>query len=480
MAAALEEALAAAKVLVDSNPSSAVTALRKLVFDTPGTDAEIARVKEAAIGALGDAYVKLADARALADLLPQLRDYFAAIPKAKTAKIVRGIIDQIAKVPDSTDLQVCGCFFEGVLGVWSLVAGSTRSARKNAAATARSFAPPPPPKQTTKTPQTLNPQPQRTQVAVCKEQAEWARAEKRTFLRQRIELRLAALHLARGEYPAALAILGTLNSEVKKLDDKLLLVDIHLLESKVHHAVRNVPKARAALTAARTAANAIYVPVALQAEIDTQSGVLHAEERDYKTGYSYFFEAFEQFSALGDPAAVPALKYMLLCKVMLHEAGDVPALIAAKAGLRYAGPAVDAMRAVAAAHQERSLQAFQDALDAYPTELAGDAVVHAHLKALYGTLLEQNLSRIIEPFSRVEIARVAELIKLPAAEVEAKLSQMILDKKLLGTLDQGAGCLELFEAPAGDAVFPAARDIIESLGGVVDTLFTRSQRVAAA
>lgn len=417
----LDEQLNDAKALIDSDPKKAEQQLRKLVFEVAGTDVETTRVKEQAISALSDAYVKLQDAKSLADLLSQLREFFGAIPKAKTAKIVRGIIDQIAKIPDSTQLQ----------------------------------------------------------VTVCKEQAEWARNEKRTFLRQRIELRLAALYLQMQDYPQALSILGTLNSEVKKLDDKLLLVDIHLLESKVHHAVRNLPKSRAALTAARTAANAIYVPVALQAEIDTQSGVLHAEEKDYKTGYSYFFEAFEQFSTLGDLQAMSALKYMLLCKIMLNESGDVPALISAKAGLKYTGRPVDAMRAVAQAHQERSLQAFQDALEAYKEELAGDAVVHAHLQSLYGTLLEQNLVRLIEPFSRVEIAHVAGLIKLPVAEVESKLSQMILDKKFCGTLDQGAGCLEVFDPLEGDAVFPASLEIMDSLGGVVDTLFTRSQKVVA-
>ncbi|CAL9043201.1 unnamed protein product [Musa banksii] len=409
-----------AQALEAKDASESISMLYR-VLENPSASPEALRIKEQAITNLTELLTQEKKAEDLRSLLTQLRPFFSLIPKAKTAKIVRGIIDAVAKIPGTSDLQ----------------------------------------------------------ISLCKEMVEWTRAEKRTFLRQRVEARLAALLMESKEYSEALTLLSSLIKEVRRLDDKLLLVDIDLLESKLHFSLRNLPKAKAALTAARTAANAIYVPPAQQGTIDLQSGILHAEEKDYKTAYSYFFEAFEAFNALEDPRAVFSLKYMLLCKIMVSQADDVSGIISSKAGLQYVGPDLDAMKAVADAHSKRSLKFFETALRDYRAQLEEDPIVHRHLSSLYDTLLEQNLCRLIEPYSRVEIAHVAEMIELPVDHVEKKLSQMILDKKFAGTLDQGAGCLVIFDDPKPDAIFPATLETIANIGKVVDSLYVRSARIMA-
>jgi len=168
---------------------------------------------------------------------------------------------------------------------------------------------------------------------------------------------------------------------------------------------------------------------------------------------------------------------MLLCKIMMNSPEEVAATIAGKSGTKHAGPGLEAMSAVAEAHKQRSLHDFERALAAHAAELDGDKVIKRHLASLYDMLLQENICRIIEPYSTVETAHIATLMSLPLLKVEEKLSQMILDKKFRGILDAGAGCLIVYEDSAADTTYPQALETLDNMGRVVDALYDKAQKL---
>jgi len=221
------------------------------------------------------------------------------------------------------------------------------------------------------------------------------------------------------------------------------------------------------------------VPQKLQAQLDLQSGILHAaDERDFKTAFSYFYEAFECYDSVNSPKAVIAFKYMLLSKIMLNLPEDVQSIIIGKIALRHAGREIEAMKAVAKSSQSRSLADFQSSLTTYKKELVDDPIIAAHLETLYDQMLEHNLCRIIEPYARVQVQHVAQVIDLPKDKVELKLSQMILDKKFSGILDQGSGVLIIFEDVAVDKTYETALEEIQAMGKVVDALYQKAKKLS--
>jgi 26S proteasome regulatory subunit N6 len=416
--------ISSTKVSSEELATEAIEIYRRLIFLEDTSDAAV-KLKEKAVANLGKFYARQHQADNIAALLKDLRPVFATFPKAKTAKLVRGLLDGMSKIPDSLELQ----------------------------------------------------------IELCKESVEWTITEKRTFLRQRLQTKLCELYRIQKEYTEALTLLDGLIKEVKRLDDKNLLIEIFLIETRVHYELSNIPRAKGSLTGARACANATYCPPMLQAEMDGLAGTLCAEESDFKTGFSYFYEAFEchnQFGADEDSAdAAKCLKYMLLCKIMLKQKDEVNNIINGKYAVKYQGVDMEAMAAIAAASNERSLQQFEKALDDYDTVLRGDPFIKSHLAALYDNLLQENLCRIIEPYSKVEVAHIARLIDLPHAQVHKKLSQMILDHKFRGILDQGAGCLVVFEEPVKDATYPNALETIKNMDAVVAQLSEKAARCYA-
>jgi len=166
---------------------------------------------------------------------------------------------------------------------------------------------------------------------------------------------------------------------------------------------------------------------------------------------------------------------MILTKIMTGNIEDVNAIINGKYGLKYIGRNLDAMKAVAVVYTNRSLKEFQVALDNYHHEIREDKILRGHIHSLYENLLEQNLFRIVEPYSQVQISHIAKLVGLPESEIMSKLSEMILDKKFDGTLDQGNGCLVIFEETKVDKLYENAIATMGNLSTVADKLFEKAK-----
>lgn len=421
---------------MDNAKVSNTVELLQNVMESPKIGPKAIQIKEKAIYELTRAYCGLKQYPAIVAFLEN-SSFFLKANKAKCAKVVRQVLDIVCSLaPTAYDMQ----------------------------------------------------------TEICEKIILWCQREKRSFLRQRVEAKLAAILFYKNRFKDALELIDRLLSELKKIDDKQLLVETHLLEAKIHFGLRNVPKAKAALTASRTCANAIYVAPNLQASMDTMSGTIHTEEGDYNTAHSYFLEAFEQLDQMNEQAkAVTCLKYMMLCRILdsltktlkLSAKGaiganknatlDISTLLTSRQAVKYAGRDLEAMDAIAKAATKRSLTEFETVLKEYAAELQQDLLIKHHLDILQEQLLESNLIRIIEPYSCVELQHVADLMELDLPVVEKKLSQMILDGKFQGILDQGKGQLVVYEEGEKDGAMEKGLQVLENMDEVVTTLFERSK-----
>jgi 26S proteasome regulatory subunit N6 len=384
---------------------------------------ELVSVFEKTLNALLKVYIDIGDGSKFSDVLIHLKPFFASIPKARTAKLVRIIIQALRKVPGTQDLQ----------------------------------------------------------VQLCNEWIEWAKTEERTLLRQRLETELSEILLEQRRFQEALDILQRLSLELRKVDHKSQLIEVHLIESRTFRGLGDFSRAKAALTAARTNAAAVYTTPLLQGQLDLESGILFNDDGDYRTASSYFAEAFDAFSNAGDSRAIDALKYRLLCRILDGKANECQAIEAAaaislqnsKVGGIQKNTEVEIMMKIAHASEEKSLHQLVEVINECQADIDSDPVISSNVKNLIDSLEEQHLLRIVKPYSAVELSRIAELIQLDVEQVESKLVQMILDQKLKASINQADGILNIFEDEEANELLTESIELIENMDGVVDALYSR-------
>jgi len=272
--------------------------------NSPLQDGENLEKREESIIELGQILSRSKRTQELCQMIEVVRPFLVTLGKAKSARMIRDLVDMCLKIDQDGEIK----------------------------------------------------------IALVGESIQWATTQNHVFLRQALQARLIRLFNDLKRYLKALEAAGELVRELKKVDDKDLLLEVQLEESKTCYFLSSLSRARTSLVAARTIANSMYISPSTQAGLDMQSGILHAaEERDFKTACSYFYEAFEGFEFVNQKReATLALKYMLLCKVMLDKPDEINSLISNKNMAKYHGDDISAMIAIARAAKIRSLKKFNE------------------------------------------------------------------------------------------------------------------------
>ncbi|VIO91316.1 Uncharacterized protein BM_BM10679 [Brugia malayi] len=299
-------------------------------------------------------------------------------------------------------------------------------------------------------------------LALCVEYVQWAKQQNRIFLRHTLEVRLIRLLNEIGRHTDVLTMGAKLRNELKKVESKDIQLEVHLEESKAAFALNNLNRSRIALIAARAIANSSCIDNKLQAQLDMESGILNMEEdHDFRTAFSYFYEAFENFDINGE-------------KIMLNEEREIGLLLSSKLAAKYSGRDLDAMKDIASAFENRCLQSYCKAIEEYHMELQSDLIIRRYVDSLADTVLEKDISQLIESYSLIEMATLAKNIGIPVQQIERKLAQMILDKKFQGMIDQQDGTLTVYNFPHDviTKTFLASVKVISALSQTVDEIYS--------
>jgi len=291
-------------------------------------------------------------------------------------------------------------------------------------------------------------------------------------MKSKIQTRLAEIYYIHEHYAKALEICNKVIFDLKRYEDNLGLIQLLLLESKIHYATNGISKAKAALTSVKTLGTKVYIEPKLQANIDMHAGILAAHEKDFNLAYSYFFEAFDVYNIPNQKRrnkGLKAFEYMILSKIVGDHLDEVNNVVLSKQGKDYYGKEVEALRSIETAVKEKSIKVLKENIEKNK-EYFNDPILRYHIDNLHNELLEKNLIKIIKPYSVVEIEFVAKTIGLSYQDVLNKLRQMILDKKINGILDQGKGSLIIYELDSSNPYLDKSIETFKNLEKVVEAL----------
>lgn len=258
-------------------------------------------------------------------------------------------------------------------------------------------------------------------------------------------IKLSKLFLDRKDYIGLMKKVRELHKACEKEDGSddpskgTYSLEIYALEIQMYAETRNNKQLKRLYQRALKVKSAVPHPK-IMGIIRECGGKMHMSEENWKDAQSDFFESFRNYDEAGSLQRIQVLKYLVLTTMLMKS--DINPFESQETKPYKGDVRISAMTDLVDAYQRDDIHRYESVLQ-NNKDLLEDPFIAENIDEVTRNMRTKAVLKLIAPYTRFNLAFISKQLNISIPEVQDILGFLIVDKKVVGKINQQEGTMEV-------------------------------------
>ena len=187
--------------------------------------------------------------------------------------------------------------------------------------------------------------------------------------------------------------------------------------------------------------NSVINDARVTAIIKETGGKIYMGEKKWAQALEEMFESFKNYQEIGNTRAKTVLKYVILASIL--SGSEINYATTREAKVYHEDPQIQAIVNLRSAYEKNDINTIQQILNSKDTQILDDPFISQYLDDLLRNIRLNVLIARVKPYKSVSIEYLSQQLNVTKEDICGLLSELILEEKIKGEIDQLNGFLEM-------------------------------------
>ncbi|KAL8874011.1 MAG: hypothetical protein Q9174_000607 [Haloplaca sp. 1 TL-2023] len=258
-------------------------------------------------------------------------------------------------------------------------------------------------------------------------------------------IKFARLWLERREYSEFVKKVRELHKACRRPDGSddtskgTYALEVYALEIQMYAETKNNKRLKALYNRALKVRSAVPHPK-IMGIIRECGGKMHMSEENWNEAQIDFNESFRNYDEAGSNQRIQVLKYLVLTTMLMES--EINPFDSQETKAFKNDPSISAMTDLVDAYQRDDIQRYEAVLQ-NNKDMLTDPFIAENIDEVTRNMRTKGVLKLIAPYTRFNLAFIAQQLKVSVAEVQDIVGFLIVDGKLKGKINQDKGTVEV-------------------------------------